>query len=124
MQVLMLVLVLCALAVSGCASKPPASSSPAAAGAAQNIKPDGSKKPIVTAETSLSGKVVNVNLSGRFVVLNFPPGRMPQLEQHLNLYRKGLKVGEVSISGPQYDDDIVADLVAGQAQAGDVVSDK
>lgn len=124
MQVLLLVLVLCALAVSGCASKRPISSPPATAEATQSRKPDGGKKPIVTPDTSLNGKVINVNLTGRFVVLNFPPGRMPQAEQHLNLYRNGLKVGEVSVSGPQYDDDIVADLIAGQAQAGDAVSDK
>src|SRR5690348_11836566 len=46
---------------------------------------------IVTPENLLIGKVAMVNAAGRFVVINFPLGRMPLLEQHLNLYRRGLK---------------------------------
>ena len=60
-----------------------------------------------------------VNSAGRFVVINFPLGRMPLLDQHLNLYRRGLKVGEVKITGPQQDDNIVGDLVSGEAETGD-----
>jgi len=35
------------------------------------------------------------------------------------LYRNGLKAGEVKITGPQRDNDVVADLVTGTAQVGD-----
>ncbi len=76
---------------------------------------------IVTPETRLLGKVVRVNASGRFVVLNFPIGHLPALEQRLNVYHLGLKVGEVRVTGPQLDDNVVADLVAGNATAGDEV---
>ena len=55
----------------------------------------------------------------RCVVLNFPLGRMAVVEQHLGVYRQGQKVGEVKVTGPQREDNIVADLVAGEAQVGD-----
>jgi hypothetical protein len=42
-------------------------------------------------------------------------------EQRLNLYRRGLRVGEVKVTGPQREDNIVADLVAGEAEVGDEV---
>jgi hypothetical protein len=79
---------------------------------------------IVTPDNSLTAKVVSYNPAGRFVVLGFPVGQMPRLEQGLFLYRNGLKVGEVRITGPQRDNNIVADLVAGEAQAGDEVRDR
>jgi hypothetical protein len=44
---------------------------------------------------------------------------MPLVDQHLNLYRRGLKVGEVKITGPQQDDNIVGDLVSGDSEPGD-----
>ena len=49
---------------------------------------------------------------------------MPKLEQRLFLYRAGLKVAEVNVTGPQSDDNTVADLVSGDAQTGDEVRDR
>jgi hypothetical protein len=46
---------------------------------------------------------------------------MPQTGQTLSVYRAGLKVAEVKITGPQRDNDIVADLTTGEAEAGDDV---
>ena len=83
-----------------------------------------SPKLIVTPELMLVGKVARFNSEGRFVVLNFPIGHLPAEAQRLNVYRQGLKVGEVKITGPQRDDNIVADLLAGEAQEGDEVRDK
>ena len=82
------------------------------------------EKVIVTASTGLEGKVIRMNPEGRFVILNFPIGHLPALEQRLNVYRRGLKVGEVKITGPQMDDDIVGDLVNGDALPGDEVRDR
>ena len=79
---------------------------------------------IVTPDLSLAARVVSVNTVGRFVVLGFPPGGLPKLQQTLFLYRAGLKVGEVKITGPQEDVNIVADLVSGEAQVGDIVRDQ
>jgi len=78
-------------------------------------------KLIVTPENTLAGKVVRVVSSGRFAVLNFPIGRMPLMDQRVEVYRQGLKVGELRITGPQLDDNIVADILAGDVQAGDQV---
>jgi len=42
----------------------------------------------------------------------------------LFLYRGGLKTAEVRVTGPQHENNIVADLISGDAQVGDTVSDK
>ena len=49
---------------------------------------------------------------------------MPNMDQHLFLYRAGLKVAEVNVTGPQSDDNTVADLISGDAQVGDEVRDQ
>jgi hypothetical protein len=81
----------------------------------------GDSKLIVTPGTGLVGSVVRSIPADKFVVLNFPVGRMPAVEQRFNVYRRGLKVGEVRIAGPQYDDNIIADVVTGEASTGDQV---
>lgn len=75
-------------------------------------------------DTGLVGKVASVNASLHFVVLNFPVGRMAAVEQQLGLYRQGQKIGEVKVTGPQQDDNIIADVLSGEAEAGDEVRDK
>jgi hypothetical protein len=80
--------------------------------------------PIVTPDESLAAKVLSVNTVGRFVVLNFPDGRMPKLEEYLFLYRGGLKVAEVKAVGPQQETSIVADIITGDARPGDTVRDE
>ena len=112
-----LTLMFVVLLATGCASsKKTAAKTPAAATAAP--------EPIVTPDNSLSGKVASYNSVGRFVVLSFPVGQMPKMDEKLFLYRGGLKVGEVKITGPQNDNNIVADLVTGDTQAGDEVRDQ
>jgi hypothetical protein len=78
-----------------------------------------SERLIVTPDTASAGRVVKVNPAGRFVVLNYPMGRLPAVGMQFGLYRRGLKVGEVRIVGPQYEDNIVADVLEGEAAAGD-----
>ena len=79
---------------------------------------------VLSTDASLSGKVVKVNTGGRFVVLNFPIGHLPMLDQQMSVYRSGLKVGEVRVSGPQLEDNIVGDLMKGNAQVGDEVKEQ
>jgi hypothetical protein len=80
---------------------------------------------IVTPDNTLTARVARYNSAGRFVVLSFPVNQMPKPSQSLFLYRNGMKVGEVKIdSSQQRDNLIVADLVTGEAQAGDEVRDK
>lgn len=115
MRVLLSVMVLLVVAVCGCARKgallPPTTNS--------TVVLSGQQKLIVTPETVSVGRVVRVNSAGQFVVLEYPLGRLPARELRFNLYRRGLKVGEIKIVGPQTDEHIVADLVGGDAQLGD-----
>lgn len=98
--------------VTGCASKKhPASAKSAALVPAA----------IVTPDLSLTAKVLSVNAAGRFVVLDFPNGQLPKLQQTLSLYHAGLKAGEVKVTGPQAENAIVADLISGEAKVGDTV---
>jgi len=76
---------------------------------------------IVTPDSSPTATVVAVNSVGRFVVLGFAGGQMPRVDQSFFIYHSGLKVAEVKITGPQQDNNIVADLVSGAAQVGDTV---
>ena len=78
----------------------------------------------VTPEEGLHGRVASVNVSLRFVVLTFPIGQMPPMDDHLNVYRSGLKVAELTITGPQKDDNTVADIVSGDPITGDEVREK
>jgi hypothetical protein len=118
-----------ALILSGCARHklaPPPATAPAgrdALAGATDASPSAGRL-IVSQENGLCGKVASANQNLRFVVVTFPITRMPALEQRLVVYRGGLKVGEVKISGPQQEDNIVADIVAGEAEPGDEVRDQ
>ena len=115
-----LTLLLVGMLATGCAfihklKKAPAHARPPAAHTTQAV---------VTPDNSLTARVASYNAIGRFVVLSFPVGRMPKLDQTLFLYRDGLKVAELKVTGPQSDSNIVADLVSGDAQVGDEVRDQ
>ena len=117
------VVLLAGVIVSGCAGdKAAAVPTGGAQGAGATTKDKTNY--IVTPDAGLDGKVSNVNSNLRFVVLTFPVGQMPNLNQHLFVYRKNLKVGEVRVTGPQQDDSIVADVTIGEAAIGDEVRDK
>jgi hypothetical protein len=105
MRALHLTLWLVVLTLAGCASKTPIA--------------DQDQSYIITPEHALVGKVVRVNGASRFAVLNFPLGRLPAPDHQFDLYRHGLKVGEVRITSEHLDDNIVADIVAGEAAEGD-----
>jgi hypothetical protein len=110
------VVLLIAVAVAGCSS----SKKSAAA-----VKPAvTAPKTIITPDTSLAATVISVNTIGRFVVLDFPNGQLPKLQQTLFIYHGGLKTAEVKITGPQSENNIVADLVSGEAKVGDTVRDQ
>ncbi len=106
--------------IAGSLPAPPAAPPPT------EPKKPAAKKPelIVTPEKALSGKVVTFNGAGRFVVLDFPSGKLPATDQRMFLYRAGLKVGEVKINDWQRDHYIVADLTDGEAQGGDEARDR
>jgi hypothetical protein len=107
-------MLLCALAAAGCAKKKaPGASAGAAAG-----------KAVVTPAINVMGRVSTLNVDGRFVVLNFPGGKMPAQDQRLAVYRRDVKVAEVKITGPQRESNVVADIVSGEPEVGDEVREK
>ncbi|MEK7707263.1 MAG: hypothetical protein AAB380_04635 [Verrucomicrobiota bacterium] len=138
MRILLALPLLTAFFMAGCAHKqegvfkPVAGATHATTPGSSAAAPAPAAKPvaatsgtlIVTPGGGLAGKVARYNDAGRFVVLEFPVGHMPVLEQRLFVYRNGLKVGELKVTGPQRDDHIVADLTNGEAQAGDEARDK
>ncbi len=125
MRTLLSAIFLSALLAAGCAGRKtatPAFTTPAGTktGPARAGTSATNQTLIVTPDNPLVGRVALVNPEGRFVVLNFPLGKMAAKDQRLSLYRRGLKVGEVKVTGPQREDNIVADLTAGDAEVGDV----
>jgi hypothetical protein len=76
---------------------------------------------LVTPDQSVNGRVTSVNGKLQFVVLTFPLGQLPPMDSRMNVFRKGAIVGEIKITGPQRDDNSVADIVFGDAQKGDEV---
>ena len=107
------------LLACGCASR-----KPAAFEESQGSADTRNQTLIVIPENALAGKVLRVNNEGRFVVLNFPIGKLPFIGQRLSIYRHNLKVGEVKVTGPQREDNIVADISTGEAGVGDDVRDR
>lgn len=113
----LLTVLLVAFLAAGCAWMKPKT-------AAAKPAPSAAAKVVVTADLSPGAAVVSVNNVGRFVVLNFPAGNLPRVPQTLYLYRAGLKIGAVKITGPQQGDNIVADLVSGEARVGDTARER
>ncbi len=79
---------------------------------------------IVTADDAQRATVAMYNPIGRFVVLNFPAGRVPPHDQMFFIYHGGLQAGTVKITGPERDNSTVADLISGEAHPGDEVRDQ
>jgi hypothetical protein len=111
----LLAMLLLAFAFAGCRSNSPeARSSASSTGVAASQEPA-----TIIAPAPARGRVASVNASARFVVLRFPIGGMPALQKRLAVYRQGAKVGELRVSGPQYDNNTVADIISGECRIGD-----
>lgn len=77
--------------------------------------------PEVIPVTPVQGRVVFLNPRLRFVIVDFAFHQMPRLEQRLGVFRAGRRVGEVRISGPADGTRVAADVMAGEADVGDLV---
>jgi len=119
------VVLLCAICLAGCASRHRSQPAMPGAQAARGTAAPGPAQPnpkmTVTPGRATNGRIAAVNPAGHFVVLTFPLGTMPALEKRLNVYREGLKVGELKVTGPQLDINIDADITAGECRVGDEV---
>ncbi len=92
-------------------------SKPAPPVASQQPKPV--SQPVIKPDLQISGQVAMVNAGAKFVVVTFPPGPMPQPGQRLIIYHNGIKAAEVKVTGPQHENDTVADIISGDIQLHD-----
>jgi hypothetical protein len=91
-------------------------------GSAPAPPPNGAPPIIVTPGQGTTGRVTSINPAVRYVVVSYAVGiPLPPIEQRLSVYRAGLKVAEIKVSGPNLDTHIVADIVAGECKVGDEV---
>lgn len=95
------------------------------AGCKHTASKDGTRaapqKRTVTPMNSNAGRIASVNAALHYVVIDYSLGTLPQIDQHLGIYRAEQKVGEVRITGPVRNSNIAGDIVAGEARVGDEV---
>jgi len=121
-------LLLATLALVGCSARPPAAKSTVGL---RHVPPPGANVSrtnatpltVTPALGTINGRVAHVNPTARFVVLTYPIGKLPPNERRLSVYRNGMKVGELKVTGPARDQNTVADITAGEAQPGDEARD-
>jgi len=108
----------CVLMLGGCVrNQPEFPAQPATAATGATAKPP---TLIVTPAPANVGRITSVNPAARYVVITYPIGvPLPAIERKLDVYRAGLKVGELKITGPSRDLNTVADITAGECQPGD-----
>lgn len=116
------------LALAGCAAPKPSTTEWPRTPSAHNTGPAPSNAPnsnpavIVTPAQGTTGRITSINPVVRYVVISYAVGvPLPPVEQRLSVYRAGLKVAEVKISGPSRDTHTVGDIIAGECQVGDEV---
>ena len=71
--------------------------------------------------TTSVGRVASVNVTAKFVVLQFPLGQVPPVDTRMVVYHGDAKTAEVKITGPAQDDLTVADILLGTVQENDQV---
>lgn len=103
----------CVTLGAGCAKTKPDAAKPAVV--------EVREEPIIRPVTRPIGRISTVSLVSRFVVITYPSSNLPKTGQQLGVYREGRKVGQAKVTGPERDTITAADLVDGEAQAGDEV---
>jgi len=77
--------------------------------------------PVIEPVAAFTGKVVLVNAPLKYVVIEGVIGRLPPVDQSLNVYREGQKVGVVVVSNQSRGANFAADISVGDARVGDTV---
>lgn len=86
--------------------------------------PDNSYAISVKAARVMNGRVVNAPPGTGVAVVNFPIGQLPEMNRTLSVYRNGVKVGKLLMTGPQRDDNVAAEIVEGDVRPGDEARDR
>lgn len=103
--------VLLVAVVAGCATPKESANEKKAAAPKDTVRP----------VYPVGGRIALVNEKARFVIIDFTNSRPPELEQKLAIYRAGLKVADVKVSGPFRNTTVAADIMAGEVRYGDEV---
>lgn len=110
---------------------PPPSTKPSAGGMALSPAqperpppPAPPRFPVVVPVNPVQGRVTVVNARLRFVIVDFAFSPLPALRAQLGLFRDHQRIGEVRISGPVNGTSVVADVVSGEAEVGDLVREE
>lgn len=74
---------------------------------------------VITLADPWAGKVALVNPEARFVILDYSLSQMPPIGERLSVFRKGVRVGEVKISGQPQTGYVAADITTGEIRIGD-----
>jgi hypothetical protein len=82
------------------------------------------KAPVFTADFRPVGTVLLVNAAAKFVVISYAPGAIPEAGRRLAVYHKGLKTGQLKVTGPARDNNTVADILEGNAESHDEVREE
>ena len=77
--------------------------------------------PVITPVSAFSGRVVLVNGPLKYLVAEGTIGRLPPVEQRLNIYRDGQKIGEAVVSNQSRGANFAADILQGEARVGDTL---
>ncbi len=109
---------ICALMLAGCQHSKIDAAIPA-----PPPKPAETGKPTMTTLDRIVGHVIKLNAALKYVVIEFPTGRLPVPNQRLGVYRARQKVGEIVISPQPRENTFAADIVAGDVQVGDEARD-
>jgi predicted nucleic acid-binding Zn-ribbon protein len=77
---------------------------------------------IIPAGANFSGEVVILNMKEKFVVVNFKnSGSLPPENAQFSVFRNGVPIGSVRITGPVKPPFVPADIIQGEIQKGDMV---
>jgi hypothetical protein len=117
------VLLALTLVGAGCAGAPEKKGAPGepAAERGKTAKPQPTPSPSIEPVSAFSGKVVLVNATLKYIVVEGVIGRLPPVEQPLNVYRDAQKVGTAVVSAQVRGSNFAADLTQGEARVGDTV---
>ena len=77
--------------------------------------------PVIAPVSAFSGRVVLVNGPLKYLVAEGTIGRLPPVEQRLNVYRDGQKVGEAVVSNQSRGANFAADISQGEVRVGDTL---
>lgn len=104
---------------AACAGTKNAKVNPPPPSSKEKAKPD--PGPVITPVLAFSGKVVLVNVPLKYLVAEGTIGRLPPLDQRLNIYRDGQKVGEAVVSNQSRGVNFAADISQGEVRVGDTL---